>query len=335
MPGGGDGDVDVVAVTGATGFLGSRLVDAFRRRGCRVIAMSRSSDGDDSIPFRLGLGVSRDALRRGGVRALVHCAYDFTLTRWSEIDRINVGGSRLLFEAAAAAGVDTIVDVSSISAFPGATSLYGRAKLETEDAAQGVGAVVLRPGLIWADDPDTAGGMFGALAAAARRPILPIIGSGRYPQYLVHIDDLVDVVIGVCEGTISPAQDPLIVAAPAPVVFTDLVRRLAEPQRSPHLVRVPWRIVRAGLRAAELTRLPLGFRSDSVTSLVHHGPAPDATTLARLGIACREFLKADPGMGMCVEPLSAELPPRPRIPSTESEGADRAPGHVSAISPRS
>ena len=57
-----------------------------------------------------------------------------------------------------------------------------------------------------------------------------------------------------------------------------------------HFVPLPWRLVWAGLKAAELLGLSLNFRSDSVVSLVHQNPNPDFSRNSEVGLVCRPFL---------------------------------------------
>ena len=95
--------------------------------------------------------------------ALVHCAYDFKPLRWDEIRAVNVEGARKLFPAARAAGVEKIICISSISAYDGCRSLYGKAKLEIEKIALDNGALVIRP------DSFTAAGRAGCSASSRPR----------------------------------------------------------------------------------------------------------------------------------------------------------------------
>jgi nucleoside-diphosphate-sugar epimerase len=76
-------------------------------------------------------------------------------------------------------GVERIIFLSSISAFDGCSSLYGKAKLEIEKDAADVGAGIIRSGLLYGPRPS--GGMFGSLQRmASDSSIIPLIGSGRY-----------------------------------------------------------------------------------------------------------------------------------------------------------
>ena len=137
-----------VGVTGANGYVGSQLRDCFSHQGWTVYSLVRERSGaqphpDAVIPFSLDEGVDPGRLR--GIDVLVHCAYDFRTTRWEEIHRTNVMGSIRLFEEARKAGVKRIVLISTMSAFEGCASMYGRAKLEIERTARGDDVAIVRP----------------------------------------------------------------------------------------------------------------------------------------------------------------------------------------------
>src|SRR5258708_10741487 len=137
-----------IAITGARGFVGSMLARRFESSGWTVTRLSHSGPAADAVPFRLGDEVQPEIFRSRNITALVHCAYDFKPATRGDIDRINVAGSRKLLEAAAAGGVERIAVMSTISAFDGCRSLYGRAKLEIGSPAASAGAPLLpsRPG---------------------------------------------------------------------------------------------------------------------------------------------------------------------------------------------
>ena len=166
-------ETKICVLTGARGFVGSRLKGYLERAGWRVIAWTRQPEpGSDAVAFRLGQEVKPGLLK--GADALVHCAYDFGPRRWEDIAAINVSGSQKLLDAACQAGVRSVVLISTLSAFSGCRSLYGKAKLEIESVAQAIGAHVIRPGLVYSDNP---GGMFGRLVGQVR-------GFALHPDYL-------------------------------------------------------------------------------------------------------------------------------------------------------
>jgi nucleoside-diphosphate-sugar epimerase len=229
-----------------------------------------------------------EQLRSRGVKVLVHAAWDFTHPNAEENDRVNVQGSRQLFESADRAGVERILFISSISAFAGARSAYGQSKLRVERMVfDRPGGVVVRPGLVWGAGP---GGMFGALTKQVESgSMIPMIGSGRYPQYLVHEDDLGDAIRKAVAGGLKVSA-PITVANEVPWLLRDLIEDIARKQgKKVTLLPVPWPAVYAGLKAAELMGAKLNFRSDSVLSLVFQDPSPDFTPANQLGLARRSY----------------------------------------------
>jgi len=278
-----------IAITGAGGFVGSMLVRRFEDTGWSVTRLSHSTSGGDTVPFRLGDEVQPEIFRSRNITALVHCAYDFKPLVRAEIQRVNVDGSRKLLEAAAAGGVERIAVMSTISAFDGCRSVYGQTKLEIEAAAAATGALVVRSGLVWADGQPT-GGMFGSLAGSVNAGLVPLVGGGTYPQYLIHEEDLWELLKRFCDGDVQNPERPVVAAASKPWPMRDLLAELARRQgRHPRFLPVPWQPVWAGLRLAEIAHVSVPYRSDSVVSLVHQDRHPDFDSLRALGIIPRDF----------------------------------------------
>jgi nucleoside-diphosphate-sugar epimerase len=281
-----------IAITGAQGFVGSMLARRFVEAGWVVTRFSHSasaSDGD-AVPFRLGDEIQPEVFRSRNITALVHCAYDFKPVARREIERVNVQGSRNMLAAAAAGGVQRIAVMSTISAFEGCRSNYGRAKLEIEDAARAAGGLVVRAGLVWADGPPAGGGMFGSLARSVKGGLVPLVGGGQHPQYLVHVQDLWELLRRFGDGEIPNPAKPVVAAASRPWPMRELLAELARRQGAhPRFVTVPWQPVWAGLRLAETLHMPVPYRSDSVISLVYQDPHPDFASLRAAGIVARDF----------------------------------------------
>jgi nucleoside-diphosphate-sugar epimerase len=238
------------------------------------------------VAFQLGAEISPPVL--AGVGALVHCAYDFQPLRWEEIRAVNVDGTRKLFQAARAAGVGKIVCLSSISAYDGCRSLYGKAKLEIEKIALDSGALAVRPGLVYGGGP---GGMFGKLAAQIRKSsVIPLIGDGSQIQFLVHNEDLAAFIEKFTAGKIEIAPRVLTAAHDRPWPFRQLLSEIAHGlNKKIKFVPLPWRLLWAGLKTAEACGLRLNFRSDSLVSLMHQNPKPDFAPNLAVGLICRPF----------------------------------------------
>jgi nucleoside-diphosphate-sugar epimerase len=277
----------VCAITGSNGYVGGCVKNHFATRGWEILELTREpKPGTRAVAFQLGSEVAPQPL--AGVTALVHCAYDFKPLRRDEIRAVNVEGSRILFQAARAASVEKIVCISSISAYDGCRSHYGQAKLEIEKIALEHGALVIRPGLVFGSGP---GGMFGKLAAQVKKSsVIPLIGDGSQIQFLVHEEDLCAFIARYAGGEVKIGPQILTAAHGQPWPFKQLLLEIARGLgKKPKFIPLPWRLVWAGLKSAELCGVKLSFRSDSLVSLMYQNPRPDFSANAGVGLVCRPF----------------------------------------------
>jgi len=283
-------DRPTAAITGASGYLGRVIRSAFDREGWRTIALARSPrpNDTDAIPFTLRGRIDPAILE--GLDALIHCAYDPSLTARDAIWDVNVTGTEQLLDTALVAGVGRSLVISSIAAYPGTEQVYGRAKLTIEDIARARGGLVIRPGLVFGPH---AGGMVGSLTRAMALPVVPLL-AGRSHIYTVHEDDLAAAVLKLATMR-EPPDTPVVLAHPEPVNVAVLLRNLAA-ARGPgaRFVPVPWQPAYWMLRLAETASVRLPFRADSLWGLAHPPPPPDLTTTDALGLSLRPWdLSAD------------------------------------------
>jgi nucleoside-diphosphate-sugar epimerase len=270
----------IALITGAYGYLGSRVREALANTGWNTVALVRTprAGDDEAIAWRLGEPLPTTA---AGTAALVHCAYDMSLRAPADIWRVNVEGSVALLSSARDAGIRRLLTLSSMSAYPGTRQLYGRAKLEIEAATVAVGGIAVRPGLVYGDD---AGGMVGTLRRLTRLPVVPDFGK-RARQFPVHERDLVGAVVAVL-GAPYWSPDVFGVAQRQPVTFRQLLAYLAAREgRRCRAVPMPWPVLYGLLRLGERLRLPLPVRADSLLGLVRPAPsvrAPQGGAVAPL-----------------------------------------------------
>src|SRR5215203_668837 len=167
-----------VVVSGASGNVGTSVLEALGRetKVDEIVGLARRVPAVEMPKVRwVGADVTEDDLRPifEGADAVVHLAWAIQPSRDEEVtERINVGGSRRVFDATAAAKVPALVYASSVGAYsPGPkeravdeswpvegipTSFYSRHKAavedlldETEGRAPELRIVRLRPGLIF------------------------------------------------------------------------------------------------------------------------------------------------------------------------------------------
>jgi nucleoside-diphosphate-sugar epimerase len=181
-----------------------------------------------------------------------------------------------------------VVCISSISAFKGCRSLYGQAKLEIEKIARSFGALTLRPGLIHGEPP---AGMFGRLVHQVEHSrVLPLAGGGRQIQYLVHDSDICALVARFGAGALAVPADPVTLAHEQPWTFRQILEAIARARgKKLRFVPLPWRLLWTAIKCAEAGGIRLGFRSDSLVSLMYQNPNPSFALARELGAACRPF----------------------------------------------
>lgn len=252
-------------VTGANGFVGSRITIELAKHGT-VRELTRHSH------YKFTLGKAIDVSILTGIDVLVHCAWDFSPRSWRDIKRTNVESTLALFDAAREAGVHRVIFISSMSAFTGTKSKYGRAKLAVERraASHHPEVVILRPGLVYDRE---AGGIVGAMRGAmAKLPLVPLIG-GNQKFYTCHAEDLAKAVLELSAGPLP--EGPVTAAEAVPHTLKQILTTMAAASGGrPRFVPMPHQFAYAGLLALEALHVPVKLRSDSIVGLVNNDPSP-------------------------------------------------------------
>lgn len=208
-------------VTGATGFLGSRLVDRLLDRGDVVVGLARSPSSAQKLIDRGCKFVQGDLAQDPAVRAAVQgCDAVFHAAgvhkigiRRSEVaamEAANVDGTQRILDAAIEEGVGRIVHLSGISVFGNTRgqvvdetftrtdlrflSHYDRTKYRAHALAReridaGGPVIIVQPGAVYGPGDHSAVGHQLAGAAAGRLPfqVFPSLG-----LVLAHVDDVTE-----------------------------------------------------------------------------------------------------------------------------------------------
>lgn len=241
-----------VVVTGATGNLGTSVVRSLASRPevqsvlglARRLPDKRVSDEAVQRTTFARCDVSTDDLSRWfeGADAVVHLAWQIQPSRQpARLEKVNVGGSRRVFEGVAKAGVPHLVFASSVGAYSRGpktrlvnetwptdgtpSSLYARQKAQVEreadDATHQYGLTIarMRPALVFKSEAasEIRRLFFGrllprALYDAAHIPLVPKHDRLRFQA--VHSYDVGDAfasaVVRRAEGAFNLAADPVI-----------------------------------------------------------------------------------------------------------------------------
>lgn len=276
-------------VTGATGFLGGHVCGALVARGARVLALTRHAElpvpaGTEPALVR-GLD-DAEGLRRAlaGVVTVVHLAAHVHQPRRKDDEAAfratNVDGTRLLLEAATAAGVRDFVFASTVKAIgessteewteltpPAPADAYGRTKLEAERLVREIGmrhglhAPILRLPLVYG--PRMKANALRLFELVDRGLPLPL-GAVRNRRSLLYVGNFVAALGAALE---HEAGDDLFLVSDGPAVATpDLIRRIARALGRPaRLIPVPVPALRAVARAGDVIARAAPFPLTSST----------------------------------------------------------------------
>jgi nucleoside-diphosphate-sugar epimerase len=258
---------NLCVLTGASGYVGRYVADHMEKAGWEVVELGRRPTQESTRLFvRWELGTDPPSEKVPSFDLLVHCAWDFFASDFAASNQINVEGSKKLLDWAKQSGAAAIF-VSTISAFEGAQTIYGKSKFAVEQLTRERGGWVIRPGLLWGP---TYGGMLEALRRLiSRSRVLPVPGA-QTPFYMCHIADLCEAILYVSTRRERRLVDsPLLVFHPQPVRFVALLKAIAS-QGGHQLicVPIPWRPLYWILKAAEQIGFRSRLRSDSLLSMM-------------------------------------------------------------------
>ena len=240
----------VVAVTGATGFLGRRLVKVLAEQGWTVRILARRDVADPAwtglepqlVIGDLANGPALAALCEGA-EVVVHVAGLIKARDRATFDRANVEGSRQVAKAAKAAGGRLIL-VSSLAAREPQLSDYAASKRGGEDAAReifGGDLTIVRPPAIYGPgDWET----FRLFKMASEGTFLPVLDPKARMAW-IHADDAAARIAHLVKtprpGLLSLSDD-----RPEGYGWVELMRTASKAVgATPRLVRIPAGAIKA------------------------------------------------------------------------------------------
>lgn len=192
---------DVIALTGATGFIGQRVVKRLAAAGQRVRILvrdpTRLTTQEEHCDVIAGDLSDPQSLHRfaEGADAVIHLAGATAAPRSAAFHRINVDGTWSMATIAAAAGCARFVHVSSLAAREPALSAYAASKRAAETALAAAGDdlnwVALRPAAVYGPGDRATLPLITQLTR--RHALLPGTATARLS--LVHVDDLADALV--------------------------------------------------------------------------------------------------------------------------------------------
>ncbi len=286
----------LVLVTGATGYLGRRLLAFLRQKAIEVWVLTRDPAkvkalwpgahplfGDLTNPETLGPVCE-------GVGTVFHLASHADSGDCGAIDmhqKITVEGTRALLAKAVAAGVERFIFISSVKAMgeggavcmdehtpPAPITAYGRAKLTAERLVlaageqHGIHVSVIRPPLIYGGENK---GHLRQVIQTIDRGLFPPLPEVHNRRSMVHIDDVVQALWLMAENPTARGQTYIVTDGWIYSTRYLYIQICAALGRTVPRWTVPLSVLRTGAQMGDVARrvrCPFFFDSRSLEKLI-------------------------------------------------------------------
>lgn len=238
----------MILVTGSTGFIGRHLVPALVGAGWPVRVLIQAPPGSVRLPWP-GLAVDAfhgslydpDALSEAlrGVHTIFHLASAQWWGRPRDLERVDLGGTAALLEAARRARIGRLVVMSHLGA--ASTSAYPllriKGQLETLVVSSGVPYTIIRSGILFGKQDRFANNI--AMLLWTNPAIFLQPGEGENLLHPLYIRDLVTALLGSMDN-LDTVDRVLEIGGPEYITFNEVVRTIMRvTNTSRMIVRVP------------------------------------------------------------------------------------------------
>lgn len=215
-----------VAITGATGFVGSHLATRLASEGHDVVRIGRRARASEELVLAPLADVEQLARAFAGCRAVAHCAGINREICHESYERVHIAATRNVVEAARRAGVEKIVLMSFLRARPDCGSAYHESKWAAEEIvrASGLDYTIVKAGVVYGRGDH----MLDHLSHAFHTfPVFALVGLKEQTVRPLAIEDLVHVMrAAVIDRRLK--RQTVAVVGPEEMYLREAVCRVAE-----------------------------------------------------------------------------------------------------------
>ncbi|MGH6648224.1 SDR family oxidoreductase [Aquabacterium sp.] len=280
-----------ILILGASGCIGSAIASTLRARGHLVTEGRRTTVSGTTPQLHLDFAddvAPQDWAHRlnaaGGFDVVINAVGILMPDEHNRFERIHAQGPAALFQGAALAGVQRVIQISALGVGPEAHHLqtpYALTKLQADEALldlahQGLlDGIVVRPSLVYGPGSQSAA-LFQQLA---RLPVVGLPGLGRQRVQPIHVLELAEAVARMAEhhspiGSSRGSVQEL--AGPAVLSYREMLQqyRRAQGLGEPVWLPVPMPFMRLGAQLARHLDQQ-AFSPDTLTMLEHGNTSAD------------------------------------------------------------
>jgi uncharacterized protein (TIGR01777 family) len=245
-----------ITVTGASGLIGSKLVERLRSRGDEVTTLSRNPSSPDAVAWQPEREPA-PAAALSGRDAVVHLAGENVAQRWSDDAKRRIRESRELGTRNLVAGIEAADPRPRVLVSSSAVGYYGPHGDEQLDEDTPAGHDFLAEVcVVWEREARRAEGL-GLRVAAIRTGVVldqgggalakmlpffkvgvggPVAGGAQYMPW-IHVDDVVGIYLAALDG--DAWHGPINASAPEPVTNKAFSKALGRALHRPAIAPVP------------------------------------------------------------------------------------------------
>jgi len=206
-------------ITGASGYIGSRLVFLASSKDHDVILASRIRPFSSCEWFPYDLNNTNPIILQEDIDVVIHLAAN---TAYENDSKTEILAAQVLIQATKKIKAKFIY-ISSQTAHHDAPTVYGRLKWKIEQDVLAADGWVIRPGQVYGGSEQ---GLFGILVSLVNN--LPILPAFLPPPNVqpIHVDDLAEGLLCISEAD-NVASGVICIASPEPVSFTKFLSAIA------------------------------------------------------------------------------------------------------------
>lgn len=263
----------IVAVTGASGFVGGEILRELRAAGAKARTVGRGA-------------ALREAL--AGADAVIHLVGIIHERGANTFQAAHVEMTRAVLAAATAAGVRRYLHMSALGTRAGARSRYHQTKWGAEELVRqsGLAWTIFRPSLIYGVQDKA----INALATAARRlPAVPVLGDGRSKIQPVAVEQVARCFVAAlrCEAAVGQVYE---LCGPVALTWDELNDQLlaALGRRKPKL-HLPMALARPVAAVLEQVLQEPPFTRDQLLMLAEDNTGDPEAARRDLGLVDESF----------------------------------------------